>query len=79
MAQHLEHGLQALTARVDGLADAGIGAGRAAVQPTSGHSTALKLEKPKPYSGQMEDLAVLDAFIYACNLYFQLTHVTIDT
>ena len=79
MAPRLEHGLQGLTARVDGFADAGIGAGRAATQPSGKLPAAVKLEKPKPYSGQMEDPAVLDSFIYACKLYFQLAHVTLDT
>ena len=79
MAQRLEQGLQGLTARVDGLAAAGIGAGRAAAPPPGGLPAAVKLEKPKPYSRQMEDPAVLDAFIYACELYFQLGHVTLDT
>ena len=79
MAQCLEHGLQGLTARVDGLAAAGIGAGHAAAQPPGGLPAAMKLEKPKPYTGQMEDPAVLDAFIYVCKLYFQLAHVTLDT
>ena len=78
MAQHLEHGLQGLIARVEGLAAAGIGAGRAAAQPPGGLLTAVKLEKPKPYRGQMEDPTVLDAFIYVCKLYFQLTHVTLN-
>ena len=78
MAQHLEQGLQGLTARVDGLAAAGIGAGRAAAQQPGGLPAAVKLEKPKLYSGQMEDPVVLDAFIYACKLYFQLAHVTLD-
>ena len=79
MAQHLEQGLQGLTARVDGLVAAGIGAGHAVAQQPGGLPAAVKLEKPKPYSRQMEDSAVLDAFIYACELYFQLTHVTLDT
>ena len=70
MAQRLEQGLQGLTARVDGLAAADIGAGRAAAQQPGGLPAAVKLEKPKPYSGQMEDPAVLDAFIYACKLCF---------
>ena len=39
----------------------------------------MKLEKPKLYSGQMEDPVVLDAIIYACKLYFQLAHVILDT
>ena len=62
---------------MDGLA--GIGAGRATAQQPGGLLAAVKLEKPKPYSGQMEDPAVLDAFIYACKLYFQLADVTLDT
>ena len=70
MAQRLEQGLQDLTAHVDGLAAAGIGAGCAAAQQPGGLPAAVKLEKPKPYSGQMEDPAVLDAIIYACELYF---------
>ena len=68
-----------MTARVDGLAAAGIGAGHAAAQQPGGLPAAVKLEKPKPHSGQMEDPAVLYAFIYACELYFQLAHVTLDT
>ena len=79
MAQCLEHGLQDLTAHVNGLADAGIGAGYAATQSPGGLFAAVKLEKLKPYSGQMEDPAVLDACFYVCKLYFQLTHVTLDT
>ena len=79
MAQCLEHGLQGLIARVDGLAAAGVSAGLAAAQQPGGLLAAVKLEKPKPYSGQMEDPAVLDAFICGCELYFQLTHVTLDT
>ena len=79
MAHRLEHGLQGLTACVDRLAAAGVGAGRAAAQQPGGLPAAVKLEKPKPYSGQMEDPVVLDAFLYACELYFQLTHVTLDT
>ena len=55
---------------VDGLAAAGIGAGRLAAQQPGGLPAAAKLEKPKPYSGQVKDPAVLDAFIYACKLYF---------
>ena len=55
---------------MDGLAAAGVGAGRAAAQQPGGLPAAVKLEKPKPYSGQMEDPAVLDAFIYAFELYF---------
>ena len=78
-AQCLKQGLQGLTVRVDGLTAAGIGAGRAAAQQPGRLPAALKLEKPKPYSGQMKDPAVLDAFIYACKLYFQLAHVTLDT
>ena len=39
----------------------------------------MKLEKPKPYSEQMEDPAVLDAFIYVCKLCFQFAHITLDT
>ena len=79
IAARLEHGLQGMTARVDGLVDASVGAGRAAAQQPGGLPAAIKLGKPKPYSGQMEDPAVLDAFIYACKLYFQLAHVTLDT
>ena len=79
MATQLEHGLQGLTARVDGLVDTGIGSGRAAAQPPDGLPAAVKLEKPKPYSGQMEDPAVLDAFVYVCELYFQLAHVMLNT
>ena len=51
MALCLEQGLQGLTARVDGLAAAGFGAGRAAAQQPGGLPAAGKLEKPKPYSG----------------------------
>ena len=79
MATHLEHGLQGLSARVDGFVDPGIGAGCAAAQPPGGLPAAVKLEKPKPYSGQMEDPAVLDAFIYVCKLYFQFAYITLDT
>ena len=68
-----------MTACIDGLVDAGVGAGHAAAQPTGGLPAAVKLEKPKLYSGQIEVPAVLDAFIYACELYFQLAHVTLDT
>ena len=68
-----------MTAHVDALAAAGIGAGLAAAQQPGELPAAVKLEKPKPYSGQMADPAVLDAFIYACELYFQLGHVTLDT
>ena len=78
MAQRLEQELQGLTAHMDGLAAAGIGAGLAAAQQPGGLPAAVKLEKPKPYSGQMEDPAVLDAFIYACKLYFQLAYMTLD-
>ena len=63
---------------MDGLAAAGVGAGRAAAQQPGGLLAAIKLEKPKPYSGQMEDPAVLDALIYACELYFQLKRVTLE-
>ena len=77
MAQYLEHGLQGLAARVDGFAGVAIGAGRAAAQQPGGLPVAMKLENPKPYSGQMEDSAVLDAFIYACKLYFQFARVTL--
>ena len=49
MAQRLEQGFQGLTARVDGLAAAGIGAGRAAAQQPGGLPAAMKLEKRKPY------------------------------
>ena len=69
--------MQGLTARVDGLVDAG--ARPAAAQPPGGLPATVKLEKPKPYSGQIEDPAVLDAFAYACELYFQRTQVTLDT
>ena len=78
-AARLEHVLQGLIARVDGLADAGVGAGRAAVQPLCGLPATVKLDKPKPYSRQMEDPAVLDAFVYARKLYFQLAHIALDT
>ena len=71
--------MQGLTAPVDGLVDAGVGAGLAAAQLPGGLPTVVKLEKHKPYSGQIEDPAVVDAIIYACKLYFQLTHVTLDT
>ena len=64
---------------MDGLAAAGVGAGRAAAQHPGGLPAAVKLEKPKLYSGQMEDPAVLYAFIYACELYFQIAHVTLDS
>ena len=64
---------------MDGLAAAGIGAGRATAQQPGRLPAAVKLEKPKPYKGQMEDPAVLDAFIYACKLYFQLAHMNLDT
>ena len=67
-----------MTAHADGLTAADIG-GRAAAQQSGRLPAAMKLEKPKPQSGQMEDPAVLDAFIYACELYFQLAHVTLDT
>ena len=70
MSQRLEQGLQGLTARVDGLAAAGIGAWRAAAHQPGGILAAMKLEKPKLYSRQMKNPAVLDAFIYACKLYF---------
>ena len=70
MARRLEQGLQGLTAHKDGLAAAGIGAGRAAAQQPGRLPAAVKLEKPKLYSGQIEDPAVMDAFIYACKLYF---------
>ena len=79
MAQRLEQGLQGLTACVDRLGTAGIGSGHAAAQPPGGLPAVVKLEMPKPYSRQMEDPVVLDAFVYACKLYFQLAHVTLDT
>ena len=78
-AAQLDYTLQGLTARLDELADAGVGSGHAATQPHGGLPTAVKLEKPKPGSGQMEVSAVLDAFVYACKLYFQLKHVNLDT
>ena len=59
--------------------DVGFGAGRAAAQPPGWFLAVVKLEKPKPYSGQIEDPAVLDAFVYMHELYFQLEHVTLDT
>ena len=74
----MEHGLQGLTARMDGLVDAAIGSGHAAAQPPGGLPAAVKLEKPKPHSGQMEDPAVLDGFIYVYELYFQLAHIMLD-
>ena len=64
---------------MDGLVNTGVGAGRAAAQPPGGLPTAVKLEKPKPYSGQMEHPAVLDAFFCAYHLCFQLAHITLDT
>ena len=59
--------------------DVGFDAVRAAAQPPGWLLTVAKLEKPKPYSGKMEDPAVLDAFVYVYELYFQLEHVTLDT
>ena len=51
----------------------------AGFQQPGGLPAAVKLEKPKPYSGQMEDPALLDAFIYVCELYFQFAHTTLNT
>ena len=39
---------------------------------TSNLPTSIKLEKPKPYNGSVEDASILEAFLYACELYFQL-------
>ena len=64
---------------MDGLADAGVSAGRAAVQQSGRLFTAVKLKKLKLYTGQMEDPAVLDVFGFMCKLYFQLAYVTLNT
>ena len=41
--------------------------------------TSIKLEKPKPYNGNVEDASVLDAFLYACELYLNLLNITDPT
>ena len=37
--------------------------------------TSIKLEKPKPYNRNIEDASVLEAFLYACELYFNLSNI----
>ena len=78
-AAQLEHVLQGLTARVDGITNAGVVAGHAAAPLHGGLLTVMKLKMPKLYSGQMEDPAALGAFTYVRKLYFQLTHITLNT
>ena len=43
---------------------------------TSNLPTSVKLEKPKPYNGSIEDASILEAFLYACKLYFNLSNIT---
>ena len=38
--------------------------------------TSIRLEKPKPYNRNIEDALVLEAFLYACELYFSLSNKT---
>ena len=42
---------------------------------TSNLPTSIKLEKPKPYNGSVEDASILEAFLYACELYFNLSNI----
>ena len=75
---HLDRGFQNLVTRVDGLAASGLASGvsgRGTSTVGGGLPAAVKLEKPKPYSGNTDDPAVLNAFLYACELYFELTRV----
>ena len=41
---------------------------------TSNLPISIKLEKPKPYNGSVEDASILEAFLYACELYFNLSN-----
>ena len=75
----LERGLEGVSARVDGLVAGGVGGGAATgSRPASGDELprSVRLEKPKPFDGNTSDPAVLDSFLYACELYFELTRVT---
>ena len=60
---------------MDGLAHAGMNCGGAAgagSRPAAADELprSVRLEKPKPFHGNTEDPAVLDSFIYGCELYF---------
>ena len=37
--------------------------------------TSFKLEKPKPYNENVEDASILEAFLYVCELYFNLSNI----
>ena len=74
----LERGLEGVSARVDGLSLAGVGGCAAAGSHAAARDElprSVRLEKPKPFNGNTEDPAVLDSFLYACELYFELTRV----
>ena len=81
MLQHITAHLD-LTTRYDylcdGLTDARVGAGHAATQLKSKLLTAVNLENPKLYIGQMENQAVLDALFNMCK-YSQLAYIVLDT
>ena len=36
----------------------------------------IKINKLKPFNGSIKDPSVLDSFIYTCELYFKVTHLT---
>ena len=43
---------------------------------TSNLPTSVKLEKPKLYNRSVEDASILEAFLYAYELYFNLSNIT---
>ena len=43
---------------------------------TSNLITSIKPEKPKSYNGSVEDASILEAFLYVCELYFDLLNIT---
>ena len=43
---------------------------------TSNLPTNVKLEKAKPYNRSIEDASILEAFLCACKLYFNLSNIT---
>ena len=62
-----------MSAQVDGLALAGSGGSAAAGAHAAARDElprSVSLEKPKPFGGNTADPAVLDSFLYACELYF---------
>ena len=58
------------------MAQGWLGAGAGGSGGQGGLPSGVRLEKPRPFLGNSEDPATLEAFLYSCELYFSLAGMT---